>query len=256
MEPISRETMTTQDVNNSQTVVDAEKNHSEQSDKSFSQAENWKRANEALREAREREARQSQQIESLTKTVEQLIQSKQAPEVEDDPWLGLDDDEAFEVRKAKEVVSKAIPKAVKKALEEHTKKLQEDERKVRTSPDYLEKQARSKYEDFDQVMTNENIDDIIKKVPSVHKAILQGEDPIDAAYQFIISSSAYERKKQVKQTNMVEKAKFAENQTKPKSPNQTAVNQNATAANNFGRLTKDQQKELWIDHNKKLGRRV
>lgn len=254
MEPISEETMTILDVKDSQSVN--ANNHSEQSDKAFTQAENWKRANEALKDAREREARQNQQIDSLTKTVEQLIQSKQQPQVEDDPWHGLDDDEAFEVRKAKEVVSKAIPKAVKKALEEHTKQQEEEARKVKSSPDYLEKQARSKYEDFDSVMTNENIDDIIKKVPSVHKAILNGEDPIDAAYQFIINSSAYERKKATKNTNMVEKTKFADNQTKPKSPNQTAVNQNVTAANNFGRLTKEQQKELWIDHNKKLGRRM
>lgn len=240
-------------------VVEPQVEHSEQEVKKKDKDENIANMREVIRQSKEQLARQNQQIEELRmqqQSLSQSIQAKSLPE-EEDPWNGLEDDDGLEVKKAKEIFSKslekAIPKAVKKALEDHEKKQKSD-------PVYLENEARKRHSDLDEVLAQENIDAIINKVPAVHQAILSSPDPIEAAYQFISNSAAFERKKQSRSSDMVEKAKLQENLKKPKSPNQLSQNQAvsstpATTAGGFSRLTKQQQKEQWTEHNRRLGRR-
>jgi glutamine synthetase type III len=259
MSPISitiKETMTsTQDV--AEAVVEPQVDHSEHEIKKSDKDENLANMRDIIRASKDLIARQNQELEEM-RAAKQASQMKHIPqEQEEDYFNGLDEEDALEVKKAKEIFPKAVNNAVKKALEAKDRKDREAQQK---QLDIIQA-AKKRYDDFDEVMAQENVDSIITKVPAVHQVVSQSSDPIEAAYQLIKNSAAYERKKQSKvPNNMVEKAKLEENQRKPKSPNALPQSQNVVAsidatAGNFGRLTKQQQKELWTDHNKRLGRR-
>lgn len=220
---------------------------SQQAETEDPQEKNWRGLREALRESKESARRSEQTIEELKQALQQAIQPR-AVEENDDPWEGLQEDDVLEVAKAKKVVSREAERVAKKAVAEALKKQQ-------SSPEALEASARSKYKNFDDVMSQENIETIIKTNPLVHQTVMRSANPIEAAYHFIANSAAFERKAQSKVNTMVDKAKIQENLQKPKNPNQIAANQDATSTVGFARLSKQQQKELWVEHNKKLGRR-
>lgn len=222
-------------------VVEPQLENSEQEDP---QEKNWRNLRQSLAEQKELSARQHQTIEELKTALSAIAQPKVQ---EEDPWEGLEDEEALEVRKAKEIFTKSTSKIVKKAVEEalhqHAK-----------SPQALEQKARSSHSDFDSVMTAENIETILKKNPLVHRAILSSDDPFEGAYQYIVNSAAFANKQNASQKHVAEKAKFQENQKKPKSANEVN-NVQAKSASGFAKLSKQQQAELWADHCKRLGRR-
>jgi len=234
-------------------LVDPQVDHSAQEIKK-SKDENMASMREILQASKDLIARQSQELEEIRaqKASQKIVQQ----EPDEDYFTGLDEEDALEVKKAKEIFPKAVNKAVKKALEENERKIKEaQQRQMETIAN-----AKKQYDDFDEVMAQENIDSIITKVPAVHRVIQSSPDPIEAAYHLIKNSAAYDRKKQSKVSNMIEKAKLEENQKKPKSPNSLPQSQSVTssldaAAGTFTRLTKQQQKELWTEHNRKLGRR-
>jgi hypothetical protein len=199
-------------------------------------------------------ARQNQQLDEMNARFLASQQKQQDPE--EDYFHGLDDDDALGIKEAKAIVPRAVDKAVKKALAERDRAQEQTKNKFNEAVD----SAKRQYSDFDEVMAKDNVDSIITNSPAVYRVISSSPDPIDAAYQYIKNSAVYDRKKSSKGQNMVEKAKLQENQNKPKSPNGVAPTSNVAAninaeTGNFTRLTKDQQKELWTEHNKKLGRR-
>jgi hypothetical protein len=256
MTPISikeKETMTsTQDV--TEAVVEPQVDHSEQQDHS-SKDYNFRAMREVVKAKDDLIARQNQELEDM-RAARQASQSKTNHEPEEDYFSGLDEEDALEVKKAKEIFPKEVDRAVKKALEANERKIKNAQAKQIE----IIKAAQARYTDFDEVMAQENVDSIINKVPAVHQVVSQSSDPIEAAYHLIKNSAAYDRKKQSKASNMVEKAKLEDNQKKPKSPNALSQSQSVSSnvnseAGTFGRLNKQQQKELWTEHNKKLGRR-
>lgn len=215
------------------------------SEQSF-QDRNWAQVREVMKEFKQESARKDQTIEELRQTIQKFMEPKPAPE--EDPWAGLGDDDLLEVSKAKQAVAKEAERAARRAMEERT-------RKERSDPAYLEREARSRHSDFDSVVTPEHIEAIIKSDPLVHQSIMRADDPIEAAYRFISKSAEYHRRQSASKVDMVEKAKLKENQTKPKSPNELSRSQGVTSAVGFGRLSKQQQRELWTEHQRKLGRR-
>lgn len=208
------------------------------------QEKNWRQVRQSLAEAKEREARHQREIEELRN----LVQAVKPQEKEIDPWEGLENDDVLEVAKAKEIIARQTQAEVKRALDQALKQRDSD-------PVVLEQKTKAKYKDFDQVMTAENVDDIIKTNPLVHDAILKSANPIEAAYQFISGSAKYHNRT-LETKGMIEKAKLKDNQSKPKSPNSLASSHAVASPGQFSRLTKEQQKELWTDHNRRLGRRV
>lgn len=215
------------------------------------QSRDWRGMRNALKEAKETSRRQQQELEDIRYS---LRNREKAAEPEVDPWAGMEDDEVMEVKKAKTVMSKAIQRETKKAVEEALQRQKSD-------PRYLEQEARRRYSDFDDVMSPENVSEIVLKIPSVHDAIMKGSDPIDAAYHFISNSKVYSAKQSSKNNYELDKAIHEDKASKPKSPNQLSKSQGvdskypAASANGFSRLTKEQQRALWTDHNKRLGRR-
>lgn len=212
------------------------------------QEKNWGALRQVVAESKEETARVKRQLEEMQRLMDaQRNPIAPPPSVEEDPWEGLEDNDLIEVKKGRHVIAKTVTKEVKRAL-------QEERQKQMSDPNYLEQKARQRHADFDQVVSQENIDSIIKKTPSIHSAILKSDDPIEAAYEYITNSAAYATKKTTQAQNMVEKAKVAENLKKPKSPNTVTPSSSVSTASGFGKLSKEQQKQLWIEHNKKLGR--
>lgn len=207
------------------------------------QDRNWAEARNVIKEATERNRRLEQEVESLRRAFE----AKSAPP-EEDPWKGLEEDDVLEVKHAKAVVGKIAEKhaekAVKAALEQQ-----------RRDPAYLEQQAKARHADYDQVLTPEHIEWLTKN-PFMHQAVLKADDPIEAAYQVISESAYYQQKKAVKGQHLVEKAKLKENQAKVKEPQTVAQDQALGSPNHFGRLSKEEKRQLWVDHNKRLGKRI
>lgn len=208
-----------------------------------SQEKNWKAVRQTIAEQKEAIARQNHQIEEMKRSMEPKV----VPIVEEDMWDGLDDNDLIEVSKAKHLFPKMVAQETKKALEAAR-------REQMSSPDYLEQKCRGKHADFDEVVNQEHIDEFIKTKPSIHAAILKADDPIEAAYEYITSTAAYVNKKTNTSQHLLEKAKMEQNAKKPKSANSAIPTSSVTSAGGFSRLTKDQQKQLWIEHQRKLGR--
>ncbi len=256
MPSIPKENMTsTQDVT-TEAVVDPQVDGQQQSQVD-SKDENIRNMRDLIKANQQLIARQSQQIEDMNARFNNLQQTAPHHEPEEDYFSGLDEDDALEVKKAKEVFPKVISKEIKKAFQAEKNAQEAIQKKA------LEKvaNAKSQYNDFDEVMAKDNVDSIITNVPAVLRMIQSSPDPIEAAYLHIKNSAAYDKKKNSRTANMVEKAKLQENQTKPKSPNGISQSQSTVAnvnaeAGTFSRLSKAQQKELWTEHNRKLGRRV
>jgi hypothetical protein len=222
-----------------------------------SRDENIRNMREIIKANHQLIARQNQQLEEINARFNSMQQQTPQPEPEEDYFQGMDDEDALEVKQVKKVLPKEVERAVKKALDADKKQKSLAEQKAFEAINA----SKEKYDDFDEVMAKDNIDSIITNVPAVYRLVQNSPDPIEAAYHLIKNSAAYERKKTSKAQNMVEKAKLQENQSKPKSPNSVAPTQSTVAnvnveAGTFSRLTKSQQKELWTEHNRKLGRRV
>ena len=197
------------------------------------QAQNWSETRALLKEQKAAMDRLAREKEEMAAMLQQALQKPQQ----------VEEDEEIDVYSPD--FGRKLERKLEKAVEKTYEKM---EQKRRNDPAYLEEQARKRYSDFDQVMNPENIDTIIKSNPLVHKAVMASGAPLEAAYEFIKSSAVYQNKAGVKTTTErlvnEEKAKFASNQSKPKSPNSLPRSQAISAVSGFGRLTKDQAKEI------------
>lgn len=201
---------------------------------SETQADNWRETRQLLKEQKaaiERLAAEKAEMQAM------LQQAFTKPQQEEE-------DEELDVYA--QDFGRKLEKKLERAVEKTYEKI---ETKRRNDPSYLEEQARKKYSDFDAVMTPENIDTIIKSNPIMHKAIMASGAPLDAAYELIRSSAAYQTKAG-KATGTAaryaadERQKLAENATKPKSSNALPRSQTISAVSGFGRLTKEQAAEI------------
>jgi hypothetical protein len=239
-------------------IVAPQVEHSEQQDSS-SKDYNFRAMREVVKAKDELLARQRQELEELRAARQSPVRQEQEDPEDDFGLNDLDEEDALEVKKAKELFKK-VPKTVEKAIERALNKQTRAQEEVKERMNASIRAAKERYADFDEVMAQDNVETIINKVPAVHQVVSLSPDPIEAAYHLIKNSAAFERKKSAKVSNMVEKAKLEDNLKKPKSPNslpqsQSVVSGVDAAAGTFSRLTKQQQKELWSDHNKRLGKR-
>ena len=238
-------------------VANPQVDHSPQKDLSDKDY-NFRALREVVKEKNDLIARQNQELEELRLARQAAKQVHQEPD--DEYGLNdLDEEDALEIKKAKEIFRK-VPKTVEREVEKILAKQNKAQQDIQNRMNESIQSAKGRYDDFDEVMAQDNVETIINKVPAVHHIVSNSPDPIEAAYHLIKSSSAYDKKTKSKATNMVEKAKLEENQKKPKSPNAMPSNQSSassinTEAGTFSRLSKQQQKELWTEHNRKLGRR-
>ena len=198
------------------------------------QAQNWTETRRLLAEQKAAIERLAREKEEMQAMMQQAFQRPPRQEEEDEEMDVYSPDFG---RKLERKLEKAVEKTYEKI-----------EQKRKSDPTYLEEQARKKYSDFDQVMTTEHIDTIIKSNPLVHKSVMASGQPLEAAYEFIKASAAYHNKQGAKNVTQrlvsEEKARFEQNQTKPKSPNSVGRSQAISAVSGFGRLTREQAAEI------------
>ena len=198
------------------------------------QAVNWRETRELLKQqkaAMERLERENAEQRAM------LAQAFQRPVQQEE-----EDDEI-------DVYSEDFGKKLQRKVERSVERAYENiEKKRKSDPEYLEAQARKQFSDFDEVMTPEHIDSIIKSDPLMHKTIMASPDPLIAAYKFIKRSADYVAKKQPLSASdrraEESKAALAKNLAAPKSPNSTARSQAISAVHGFGRLTPEQAREI------------
>lgn len=209
-----------------------------------SQATNWREANRIIKEQKAANERLIREKEELALEMRQFLQGIQKPQAEEE-------DEEIDVYAPD--FGRKLDRVVERAIEKTHAKL---EQKRMSDPAYLEEQARKRYPDFDSVVTSENIDVIIKSNPLMHKAISSSGAPLDAAYEFIKSSAAFQSKQGASSITQKlvseERQKLAANNSKPKSaasiPRSTAM----SAVSGFGRLSKEQAAEINRETNRIL----
>lgn len=197
------------------------------------QAANWRETRDLLKQqkaAMERQERENAELRAM------LAQTFQKPPAEEE------DDEI-------DVYSEDFGKKLQRKVERSVERAYENiEKKKKSDPEYLEAQARKQFSDFDDVMTPEHIDSIIKSDPLMHKTIMASPDPLIAAYKYIKRSADYVAKKQPLSApdRRVEesKAALAKNLAAPKSPNSAGRSQAISSVHGFGRLTAEQAKEI------------
>lgn len=221
---------------NEQEVAEPAENQNIRSETDI-QAENWRETRQLLKEQKaaiERLAAEKAEMQAM------LQQAFTKPQQEEE-------DEELDVYS--QDFGRKLERKLERAVEKTYEKI---ENKRRSDPSYLEEQARKKYSDFDAVMTPENIDTIIKSNPIMHKAVMASGAPLDAAYELIRSSAAYQAK--ASKTNGTaarhaaeERQKMADNAAKPKSSNALPRSQAISAVHGFGRLTAEQAREIHAD---------
>lgn len=195
------------------------------------QAQNWREVNRLLKEQKAAIDRISREKEEMAAMLQQAFQK---PQQEEDDELDVYSPD-FGTK-----LEKKVSRAIEKSYEAY-------EQKKRSDPAYLEEQARKKYSDFDSVMTNENIDSIIKSNPLVHKSVMASGAPLEAAYEFIKSSAAYQSKVAPTVSQKLaadERKKMAEKQATPKSAASVPRSQAISNVMGFPRLTPSQAAEI------------
>lgn len=211
------------------------------------QEKNWRETNRILKEQKAAIERLAREKEEMAHEMRQVLQGLQKPQAEEE-------DDEIDVYAPD--FGRKLERKVERAIEKTHARLEE---KRRSDPAYLEEQARKRYADFDSVVTSENIDSIIKSNPIVHRSVMASGAPLEAAYEFIKSSAAFQSKQSASTLTQKlasdDRRKLAENSSKPKSaasmPRSTAV----SSAAGFRRLTKEQCAEINRDTNRILGRR-
>jgi hypothetical protein len=198
------------------------------------QAQNWREVNKLLHEQKAAIERLAREKEEMAALMQQAFQKPPQQEEEDE-----------EIDVYSPDFGRKLERKLEKAVEKTYEKI---EQKRKNDPAYLEEQARKRYTDFDQVMTPEHIDTIIKSNALVHKSVMASGSPLEAAYEFIKASAAYQGKQSSKNVTQrlvsEEKARFDENQAKPKSSHSVGRSQAISAVSGFGRLTKEQAAEI------------
>jgi len=106
-----------------------------------------------------------------------------------------------------------------------------------------EDQTRLKHRDYDSVVNEENIKQLIEDDRDLAESLRAAPNPYATAYKLIKKSSFYAQKEQMNKKRSVEVENLEKNATKPASSN--AVQSRPIAeANSFGVMTKAQREEL------------
>jgi len=105
--------------------------------------------------------------------------------------------------------------------------------------------VKSKYPDFEQVVTTENIEKLIKEDPELEKLIMLSENPFERTYKEIKRSEFYKSKIVTSESD----EKIAENQKKPVSSNTLGKQRPLSYANSYAKGNP----ELWDEMQKYRG---
>ena len=188
---------------------------------------NWSEARRVMEELK-------RQNEELRREMLKMQEPKQRVEEPVDPELEIEDDDYLTGAKAK----KLVEKATKRAIEQVMKQQQEVS---------LPERIRQEMPDFDQVCSQENLEELIKNDRKVAKAL---EAVPDKYTQAILAYDAIKsRKGRLSVQAEIDKQKAIQNSKKPVS-SQTVHGSAIGQANAFSmRLTSEMKQQLWKEMN-------
>lgn len=196
--------------------VDTEVRASTQSNQEDSSSKNWRETRQALKE-------QQRMIRELK---EQLTHRQPPPEVkhEIDELSNLAKDDLLTRSQAERLAELKARQIIEETL---------SRREAATS----EERIRLKYPDFDEILTESNIEYLRKNKPSLVRSVLSNPDPYaqaEAAYELAKVFCPENQEDRVQKENM---KKIAENQAKPVSSN--AVKKSSSALDQAHAYTSD-----------------
>jgi len=218
---------------NTQEVAAPEANSESQAQK---QDESSKEMNFAkLREKAEMSDRKSQELERQLKEIRESLQAKEKPpEPPKDELDSLDPNDIV-------TVSQAIKLSEARARKIVDETLAERERKA------LPSKVKAQFNDFDVVMTKENIEKFEQAEPTLAEACVKSSNPWEASYKLIKKFVMTEEKQKVKDSEKILK----ENEDKPLSSQSTGHSTPLSQANLWAEKSKD---EVYYEMLRKAGR--
>jgi hypothetical protein len=196
-------------VNNTEQETQQEDTQQEQNTEATQQkqAQSDKEYNfRAIRERAEAAERRAQELERMIQANMSQNQPSQKIQVEEDDY-GIDDDTYLEGRHFKKYA-----KTLKGELESTKKQLQEFQQQ--SSLTIAENRLKSQFNDFNKVVTKENLEKLASTKPHLYRSILSTQDMYDkgaAAYDIIKSAGL------VKEEYKEEDKRLQDNRSKPRS---------------------------------------
>lgn len=208
-----------------QAVADAQQEESSQesspsqeslSSKEDNQEKNWREMRQAMDELK----RRNQALESEVSTIRDFRKVEEPPEEE------FADDEISTVGLTKKLIQKEAARIAQETLR-------------RREAETVEERIRLKFQDYDSVVTKENLESLFASAPELVKMLKNSQD--DPYEQAI---AAYKLMKQFG-SHREESHKLKENQGKPRSVNSVGSSSALSQANAFSQgLTPQLRKQL------------
>lgn len=178
--------------------------------------------------------RRTEQLERRTREQEELIEKMRKPQVQEEDFSNLDDDDLLTVKQHKALSKKIATQVAADLLKQ---------REASSS----EERVRLKYSDFDEVVTDQAIEMLHKNDPELALSMTRlSDDPYAqsvAVYKLLKRMDYTPRK-----ANTIEKKKALENSQKPVSINSAAKTSAIGNINNFENgISQDEKDRLWAE---------
>jgi hypothetical protein len=212
------------DVNNLE-PVNPEANTEDQSQEQAQQKENSKELNFAkLREKTEAAERKAVELERQMKDLlrREEERNRPIPAKEEDELSSLAEDDILTVKQAKKLAAIQAEELIKKTL---------DQREKASLPE----KARSRFEDFDAIMTEENIKKLELDEPGLAQACSVAPNPWEATYKIIKKFIVPQQETKASKGD----EKMKENLSKPASVNSAGRQGPLNNANLWSEASKD-----------------
>jgi hypothetical protein len=176
--------------------------------------------------------RRTEQLERRTREQEELIEKMRTPQVQEEDFSNLDDDDLLTVKQHKALSRKIATQVAADLLKQ---------REASSS----EERVRQKYPDFDEVVTDSAIELLEKNDPELTLSMRRlSDDPYAqsvAVYKLLKKMDYAPRK-----VNTIEKKKALENSQKPLSINSASKQSAIGNINNFENgITQGEKDRLW-----------
>ncbi len=167
---------------------------------------------------------QMQQIKSQNYELMQEVQRSQAPKKQElpDPFAELEKDDLITFGQVEEYTTRMAEKKTQEYLERELNKREEATQPAR---------AKQQYSDFDQIVTEENIQLLIKEDPELELLIQNAPNKFTRAYKEIKKSDFFRERGANKQNEQ----KLEENSRKPTSSNSLGSQRPLSQANSYSK---------------------
>lgn len=164
------------------------------------------------------------QLEQQNYELMQEMQRAQAPKQKEEP------DEFSQLQADDLITFGQVTKYTEKMAEKKARELLEKEFQKREAAQQPT-QAKSQYKDYEQVVTVENIEQLVKEDPELEELIQKSRNPYERAYKEIKKANFFREK----QTNKISAEKIEENSKKPISSNSIGKQRPLSQASSYSR---------------------